>query len=123
MNEEAMAGSGGGKGISIAALICGLGAFIPGLCCGIVGIPAAILAIIFGAIGRNKGGGGIATAGLALGIIYIVVAVILMVVGVNMKEYQPGFMKDMNSGNSSFNNDGDNNDGNNDSGSNDGNAE
>jgi hypothetical protein len=65
--------------MGVAALICGIlglvGGFIPGV--GPFTGVLAILAIIFGVIGRKKGEGGTATAGLVLGIIAIAVTVIV----------------------------------------------
>jgi hypothetical protein len=54
---------GGGKGISIAAMVCG----IVGLFAG--GIILGPLAIIFGAIGMKRDGRGMAITGLVTGII------------------------------------------------------
>ena len=51
------------KGLSIASMVLGLvGLFL-------FAIPCGILAIIFGLVGKKKGGKGFATAGLILGII------------------------------------------------------
>lgn len=64
----------GSNGMSIAALVCGIlgivGSFIPIPYVSYVTLPLAILGIIFGALGRKKSTNkGLATAGLALGII------------------------------------------------------
>ena len=128
MNEETAPpmGSGGGKGMSVAALILGLVAFVPGICCGIVGIPCAVLAIILGAVGRKRGQGGMATAGIALGIIYLILAVVIFVGGFEvpgseyMKNMQSEMGSDTSGGSNDFDNDGDNNNGNDDTGNNDG---
>lgn len=67
------------KGLSIAAMVLGiisivLYCFVP------ISFPCAILAIIFGIIGRKKDGRGMATAGLVLGIIYISFFVLIILV-------------------------------------------
>ena len=60
----------GGKGLSIAAMILGIVSVV--LCCiWYLSIPCAILAIIFGVIGKKRDGRGMAIAGLVLGIIAI----------------------------------------------------
>ncbi len=72
-----------GNGQAIAALVLGLVA-IPLMCIPYIAIPCAILAIIFGAVGRSKatkrgaGGKGMATAGLALGIIGILMPILVI---------------------------------------------
>lgn len=63
------------KGMSIAALVLGIAALLL-TCIWYVSITSAILAIIFGIIGRKKGGKGMGTAGLVLGIISAVFWVI-----------------------------------------------
>lgn len=71
------------KGLSIAALVCGIigivGGWIPGVT--YVALPLAILGIIFGVIGMKKAKAsgeskGLAVAGLVCGIIGTVFAVI-----------------------------------------------
>ena len=51
------------KGLSIASMVLGLVGLI------IFAIPCGILAIIFSILGKKKGGKGVATSGLILGII------------------------------------------------------
>lgn len=63
------------KGMSVAALVLGIVSLVL-LCIWYVSIPSAILAIIFGILGRKKGGKGMGTAGLVLGIISVVLMVI-----------------------------------------------
>ena len=68
-----------GKNLSIAALVCGIlgivGVFIPVV---VYFTPVlAILAVIFGVMGRKRlGKSGLATAGLVLGIIALAVSVL-----------------------------------------------
>jgi hypothetical protein len=64
--------------MEVAALVCGIlgiaGGFIPVV--QYFTFVLAILALIFGAVARKKGGGAMATAGLILGIIGVVITVI-----------------------------------------------
>ena len=63
ISATATAASGGGKGMSVAALVCGIvGLFFGGLILG-------PLAIVFGAIGMRRDGRGMAIAGLVCGIV------------------------------------------------------
>ncbi|MEE1755417.1 DUF4190 domain-containing protein [Streptomyces sp. SP18CS02] len=68
----------GTNGLAIAGLVCGvIGVFF-------LNIILGPLAIVFGVVGRKqapvKGGGGMATAAIALGVIDLVIFAILMVV-------------------------------------------
>lgn len=69
------------KGMSIAALILGIVSLVM-LCIWYISIPCSILAIIFGILGRKKGGKGMGTAGLVLGIITVALIYILFVAGI-----------------------------------------
>lgn len=65
----------GGKGLSIASMVLGIVSVV--LCClWYVSLPCAILAIIFGIIGKKRDGRGMAIAGLVLGIIAIALYVL-----------------------------------------------
>lgn len=66
------------KGMSIAALVLGIVSLVM-LCIWYISIPCSILAIIFGILGRKKGGKGMGTAGLVLGIITVVFLVIIYI--------------------------------------------
>lgn len=73
------------NGIAIAALVLGILGLALGVCPPIVylALPCAILAIIFGVIGKNKAKqgaprGGMAMAGLIMGCIAIVLAVLIL---------------------------------------------
>jgi len=67
------------KGLSIASLVLGIVAVV--LCCfGWVSIICAVLAIIFGVVGKKKGGAGMAKAGLILGIIALAVYAVLYII-------------------------------------------
>jgi hypothetical protein len=68
-------------GLSIASLVLGIISVVT-FCFWIVGVPCAILAIIFGFIGRTQGGQGMAVAGLvlgfvSLGLLFLVIAGII----------------------------------------------
>ena len=71
---------GESKGLSIASMVLGIVSLVL-FCFWYVSIPCAILAIIFGVIGKKKGGRGMAIAGLVLGIIAIAVVVLLLITG------------------------------------------
>mgnify|MGYP002528578248 CR=1 FL=1 len=60
------------KGLSIASMVLGIISVVL-FCMWYISIPCAILAIIFGVIGKKKGGKGIAIAGLVLGIVAIAI--------------------------------------------------
>lgn len=60
----------GGKGLSIAAMVLGIVSVVLS-CIWYVSIPCAILAIIFGIIGKKRDGRGMAITGLVLGIVAI----------------------------------------------------
>ena len=63
-----------GKGFGIAALVCGIVSFF------FAGIILGILAIIFGAVAKNKGyRGGMATAGIVLGVIGLALTLVIMI--------------------------------------------
>jgi len=76
---------------SIISLIAGVLTFVPGCCCGLVGIPFALIAVVTGVVAlvlakQGKASGqGMAIAGIVCGSIYLlllVVAVILNISGV-----------------------------------------
>lgn len=73
------------KGMSIASLVLGIVSVVL-FCISYVSIPCAILAIIFGVLGKKKGGTGMAKAGLILGIIAIAFELfwILVAVGISL---------------------------------------
>ena len=66
------------KGLSIASMVLGIIAVVL-FCIPYISIPCSILAIIFGIIGKNKGGKGMAIAGLVLVIVFIVLYFLLVV--------------------------------------------
>ena len=69
---SATAASGGGKGMSVAALVCGIvGLFFGGIILG-------PLAIIFGAIGMKRDGRGMAIAGLVCGIVATLFSLLIL---------------------------------------------
>ncbi len=71
-NSASAAANGGGKGMSVAALVCGIvGLFFGGLILG-------PLAIIFGAIGMKRDGRGMAIAGLVCGIVATLFSLLIL---------------------------------------------
>lgn len=67
------------KGFSIASMVLGIVSLVC-FCYCYISIPSSILAIIFGILGKKKGGKGMAIAGLVLGIIAIALFIILILV-------------------------------------------
>lgn len=65
-------------GLSVASLILGIIAVLCLFEHGILNFICAILAIIFGAIGRKKGAKGIGTTGMVLGIISLAIFVLII---------------------------------------------
>ena len=82
---------------AIVSLICGIVSIIPGCCCGCFGAPLAIVAIVFGILGRKTRQGLLAKIGLGLGaawIVFIIVYVILVFVfGVAVPSVSDGLGK------------------------------
>jgi len=73
-------------GLSIASMVLGIVSIV--LFCLIwISIPCAVLAVIFGLVGRKKGGKGMATAGLVLGIITLVFCILGIVGAFNFSSY------------------------------------
>ena len=66
------------KGFSIASMVLGIVSVVL-FCFAYISIPCGVLAIIFGFIGKNKGGKGMAITGIVLGIIAIVLYVLTVV--------------------------------------------
>ena len=63
-----------GKGLAIAAMVCGIVSFF---CFGVI---LGILAVIFGGVAKSKGyKGGMATAGIVLGIIGLALYVLTLI--------------------------------------------
>jgi hypothetical protein len=63
------------NGLAVASLVCGILAIVPGCCCGLLGIPLSIVAIVMGIVGMSQinasqgryVGKGLAIAGLSCG--------------------------------------------------------
>lgn len=82
------------KGMSIASLVLGIISLV--LFCYIyVSIPCAILAIIFGVLGKKKGGAGMAKAGLILGIIAMAIVALCWILAVAGVATLGGFANDL----------------------------
>jgi hypothetical protein len=75
--------------LAIISLVCGILSF-PLICCWPIGIPIGIAAVALGFVAQNQitktreGGGVLATAGIVLGAIMVVVTIILLIVGVTV---------------------------------------
>ncbi len=78
------------NGLAIASMICGILAIVPGCCCGLLGIPLSIVALVMGivAIGQingsqgQMGGKGMAIAGTVCGGVAVAMDVVAMVFNV-----------------------------------------
>lgn len=66
------------KGLSIASMVLGIISVVL-FCIWYISVPCAILAIIFGIIGKKKGGKGMATAGLVLGIVALAILAVIYI--------------------------------------------
>lgn len=81
----------GNNGLAVAALVCGILAIIPGCCCGLLGIPLSIAAVVMGLVAMNQinasggmqGGRGLAIAGLVCGGVAIAMDIISVVFNVS----------------------------------------
>lgn len=67
------------KGMSTASLVLGIVSVVL-MCFSYVSLPCAVLAIIFGVLGKQKGGAGMAKAGLILGIITVSIFVVCLII-------------------------------------------
>lgn len=66
--------------MGVASLVIGIAALVIGLFISMpIGIIAGVVAIILGAIARKKGQGGVATAGLVLGIISVALCALVYI--------------------------------------------
>ncbi|MBR5512773.1 MAG: DUF4190 domain-containing protein [Ruminococcus sp.] len=103
---DANESQGGGKGMSIAAMVLGIVAAVNICCCTYVGIICGTIAIILGimSIKKNNEGRGMAIAGIICGSIGGVVTLILTIVNfVNIKNgnnqiynaFMEGFFSDL----------------------------
>lgn len=86
--------------LAIVSLVAGILAIFPGCCCGLLGIPAALTALITGGIGMSKisadpaqfKGKGLAIAGLVCGGIGLIVEIVgfVMNIGANAMQQMNG---------------------------------
>lgn len=75
---------------AVVALVLGILGFVFAICCSLLGLVIGIAALVLGRLarkeialtGRAQGGDGLAKAGFVLGIVDIVVAILLIIVGV-----------------------------------------
>ena len=69
------------KGLSIASMILGIVSVVL-FCIWYISVPCAILAIIFGILGKKKGGRGMAIAGLVLGIVALAIIIVIYLLAI-----------------------------------------
>ncbi len=89
------------KGMCIASLVLGI-ISLALFCAWYLSIPCAILAIIFSILATKAGKNGMATAGLVMGIIGLILGVIIAIlvlasIGSFSQEFGKGFMDALNS--------------------------
>jgi predicted Zn finger-like uncharacterized protein len=76
---------GGGNGLAIASLILGITAVFPGCCCGLLGIPLSLGAIVTGSIAlKNPEGKPMAIIGICLGALMIGFTILGIVFNIGM---------------------------------------
>jgi hypothetical protein len=84
----------GGNSAAVWSLVLGLLSLVFGFCCGLFSLPLSIGAMATGAAGMKKEQGrGMAVAGIVLGIIGLVIAIIMVVIGLGMNMNNPGQFK------------------------------
>jgi hypothetical protein len=75
---------------AVIALVVGILGFVLAICCSLLGLVAGVVAVVLGRMAKNEiaatggaqGGAGMAKAGFILGIVDIVIAVALIIVGI-----------------------------------------
>jgi hypothetical protein len=75
----------GQTGMSMTSMILGIVSVPATFCCWPIGVPVAILAIIFGIIGMPKGGKGMGLAGLILGGISLLLLILVLALNIGMR--------------------------------------
>lgn len=76
---------GGGNGLGIASLVLGILAVFPGCCCGLLGIPLGLAAVVTGSIAlKNPEGKPMAIIGVALGAVMIGLTILAVIFNVGM---------------------------------------
>lgn len=71
----------GNNGKSIASLVLGICGFL-GCCIPIVGVICAIVGLVLGVKGKNENGGSMATAGIVLSIITLILSIVVWIIGI-----------------------------------------
>jgi hypothetical protein len=76
-----------GTSLATAAMVLGIISLPLSLCCGLLGVPCSILAIIFGAIGLRSPARGQATTGIILGLLGIAVSVAMITLNIGINNF------------------------------------
>ncbi len=85
--------------LAIVAVVCGGVGLVLSFCCGVFGVPVDIAAIVCGAIALSQiqrtgeQGRGLAIAGIVMGVLWIILAIVMVILGVamqGMQGFQPG---------------------------------
>ena len=92
---------GEGKGFSVTSLVLGIISLVL-WCYWPLSITCAILAIIFGIVGKKREGRGMAIAGIVLGIIALCIWVIILICGAAFVASAPGILYELESLNSTM---------------------
>lgn len=82
--------------LAIISLVCGIVGIITTCCCGLFGLPIPLAAIICGGIALaqpNSQGKGMAIAGVVLGVICFLLAIVLFVVALSNPEFIQQFQQ------------------------------
>jgi Na+/H+ antiporter NhaD/arsenite permease-like protein len=80
--------------LAIISLVCGIVGIITSCCCGLLGLPIPLAALICGGIALaqpNSQGKGMAIGGVILGVLGFVVAIVMVVIALS----NPQFMQDL----------------------------
>ena len=88
--ERQRRGSGEGDGVATTSMILGILAVFPGCCCGLVGAPLALAAVITGVVGlKSQNNKGMAVAGLVMGGLALCWTGLAFVIGFGNAAFDP----------------------------------
>ncbi|MGI8979459.1 MAG: DUF4190 domain-containing protein [Pirellulaceae bacterium] len=76
--------------LAIISLVCGVLGVVTTCCCSIFGLPVPIIAIVCGGIALaqpNSSGKGMAIAGVVLGVLCVLLAIVLLIIGLANPEF------------------------------------
>ena len=79
------------QGLGIASLVLGIIGILLTCCCGLLGLPLPIAAIITGVLSLKTPGKGMGIAGISMGVIAIVLSIILLFANIGINAANGGF--------------------------------